>query len=184
MERRPHCSPQQPIQACLTPALVSPFSRLPLTCLPFQYVILDVAVAVKGLILFGVWWHGNLLLTSNVANLYKSYQKSFFSRFPGIIRTPKHAARNQLRMGSVLSLSQIISNRITYCLRLYPYALCVALLFTYIILIYFCMPYIFLGWCSPSMWPLVLYLIQNWLFMAKHFPFILCLNFLVLRLFS
>lgn len=31
--------------------------------------------------------------------------------------------------------------------------------------------YIFLGWCSPSMWPLVLY--QNWLFIAKHFPFIL-----------
>lgn len=93
--------------------------------------------------------------------------------FPWYHQERWHANRNQLRMGSVLGLSQIISNCIIYCLRLYPYALCVALLFTYIIFIYFCMLYIFLGWCSPSMWPLVLYLIQNWLFIAKYFPIIL-----------
>lgn len=100
------------------------------------------------------------------------------------IRKREHATRNQPRMGSILSLSQIISNCIKYGLRLYPvlyvWLYCSLTLFWYI----FCMPYIFLGWCSPSMWPLVLHLIQNWLFIARYFPFYtMPLNFLVLRLF-
>lgn len=138
-ERRLHCSPQQPTQACLTPASVSPRSLLRLTCLPFQYVILDVDVAVKGLILFGFWWHEKHTTQITFEGLLWQVVFRFSVFFPGIIRKHKHANRNQVQVGNVPSFSQIISNRIIYCSRLYPYALCVALLFTYIIFIYFCM---------------------------------------------
>lgn len=50
---------------------------------------------------------------------------------------------------------------------LYVWLYCSLTLFSYI----FACLYIFLGWCSPSMWPLVLY--QSWLFVAKYFSFIL-----------
>lgn len=143
MERQPHCSPQQPTQACLTPASVSPLSLLPLTCLPFQYVILDVDVAVKGLILFGVWWHVKLTTQIGLNVLsWKSYQKVLSSlAISGIVNMPTGISYKWEAYPAFPRLSVIV----LYIVRdstpmLYVWLYCSLTLFLYI---FACLIYIF-----------------------------------------